>query len=250
MHGIHTSPFLLLRKLALAACVLLSLSACRKELDTVPEHLEFVFPLNEGLTRIYAVRDTNFATTQTMPEGRNYFIKEVTGGIETDLLGRELTVLDTWTSPDSTDSAGTRFYDWTFAIRWSLYKDDQYAERIEGTTRFLIMKQPPVEGTRWNGNLYNSLNTQVYEVRNHDTTVTVQGVTYEHCVFVVKEPFSVTDPINPFIYTRAYAYEIYAPDVGLIVRHDEDIEVQGDVSQGYDPVPESVYLHQELTTYY
>jgi hypothetical protein len=227
-----------------------ALTACRKELDTVPEHLDFVFPDEEGLVRIYAARDTNFASSNTLGrEGRTYFVKEENGIIETDLLGRDLTTLWTYESNDSTDTTGTQIYNWTFKELWSIYKDELYAERTEGTTRYLVMKQPPVEGTQWNGNLYNSLGASTYEVTNHDTTVTVQGVAYPHCVFVLKVPFSVTEVVNSVFYHREYAYEIYAPDIGMIVRHDEDVEVQGDAWTNYRPESESVYLHMELVAH-
>lgn len=207
------------------------ISGCERTYDPIPPYLETMYPVTQGGQRTYFVIDTSYISSSTQGyDARTYFKREVTDGTETDLLGREVSKLYLYESSDTLmDSLGNPVYNWQYSDLWTQYTDDEFAERIEGNVRYLVLRQPPVEGATWNGNLYNSEDTQRYEVINDDTTVTVQGVTYEHCVFVLQVPYRFS-PI-PAYYNIEYAYEIYAPGIGKIVRYSKYFESQsGDVN--------------------
>ena len=215
------------------------LSACNREYNPTPEHVSKIFPLNEGKYRIYHVTDTSYeSTSSTLFDARTYYKRELIEGTEEDLLGRTTSKLWIHTSPDSLGTPDAPLYNWSYADLWTQYTDDKYSERIEGNIRYLVLKNPAYKGSTWNGNLYNSASAQTYEYINIDTTVSVRGVTYEHCVFILQVPLRqpVSTPCGVFFLIE-HAFEIYAPDIGKIVRYSKYYEEQNcvveDISRIY-----------------
>jgi hypothetical protein len=213
-------------------CLLLATSmlSCRKEFDPVPATAKTIFPLTEGKYRIYHVIDTSYAST-TLEDAQSYYRRELNDGIETDLLDREVMKLTLHKSTDTLGTSQNPVFAWSFYQVWSQYLGENYAERIEGNTRKLVLRWPPYPGSTWNGNLYNDQDDQTYRYVNIDTTVTVQGVTYEHCVYVLQVPFRMpvvktpSNPAPPFFLIE-HAYEIYAPNIGKIVGYYKYYEEQ------------------------
>ncbi|MEY3443109.1 MAG: hypothetical protein RLZZ519_1390 [Bacteroidota bacterium] len=230
----------------------LASTACRRDYDPVPATAKEVFPIQDGKFRIYHVIDTSYAST-TLEDARTYYKRELTDGTETDLLDREVSVLWLHTSPDTLGTVDAPIYSWDFDELWTQYLGTEFAERIEGNTRKLVLRWPPYEGATWNGNLYNSLDVQTYRYLNVDTTVVVRGKTYEHCVFVLQVPFRMPvekipgNPPPPFFLIE-HAYEIYAPKIGKIVGYYKYYEEQ--VISGNTQIDEdSRIYYEELVTH-
>ena len=191
----NQSPFSLGKSstLLLVIAVLFIGIACNRTLDITPDHVEEVYPLIEGKERVYYVIDTTYSTTSSLGyDARTYYKKERTEGTEEDLLGRTVSKLWIYTSPDSTDSLGNNWFYWTYDDLWTQFIDERYAERTEGNTRYLVLAIPPVEGTGWNGNLFNQFEEQTYRYLTVDTTVVLNGTTYEHCGVCRADPFQIS----------------------------------------------------------
>lgn len=219
-------------KLIGAALLLLTgLAACNRTYDPTPEHLEMIYPIQDGKQRIYHVVDTVFETSNSsLLESRTYYKREVTEGTEEDLLGREVSKLWLYESPDTLGTPDVPQFDWTFTELWTQYLGDEYAERTEGNTRYLPLRIPPYPKSTWNGNLYNNQTPQTYQYVNIDTTVTLNGATYENCVFVLQqEYYRPVQDSSSAIFIIEHAYEIYAPGIGKIVRYFKDFEMQSGV---------------------
>jgi hypothetical protein len=222
------------------------LASCRREYDPIPATAKTIFPLEDGKYRIYHVIDTSYASAQLI-DARTYYKRETNNGTETDLLDREVTKIWVDVSTDTLDTNSTPVYRWDFDVLWTQYLDVNYAERIEGNTRYLVLKWPPYPEASWNGNLYNNLDDQTYRYVNIDTTVVVRGKTYEHCVFVLQVPFRM--PVikvpgqQPPFFLIEYAYEIYAPTIGKIVRYDKYYEEQ--VTNGSVDIKQNSHVFYE-----
>lgn len=262
-HGIWYCPFdwffvflaLMRNRTAFTTLVLLTVLAvagCRREYDPVPATAKTIFPLTEGKSRIYHVTDTSYQSA-TLIDARTYYKRELNQGTETDLLDREVTKLWLYTSPDTLGTVDSPIYNWDFLQLWTQYLGTEYGERIEGTTRRLVLRWPPYLGSTWNGNLYNNGEVQTYQYMNLDTTVVVRGKTYEHCVYVLQVPFRmpvVKTPSNPNppFFLIEHAYEIYAPEVGKVVGYYKYYEEQ--VINGTPQIdPESRIYYEELVTH-
>lgn len=215
---------------------------CDRKYDPVPDHVHEVYPIVQGKHRIFHVIDTLYETTVGPYEARTYFRKELTDGTEEDLLGRTVSKLWHYVSPDTIN--GGLDYDWTYRDLWTQFLDESYAERIEGNRRRLVLRMPPYIGTTWNGNLYNNLDAQTYKYVSIDTSVVVRGTTFDHCVMVLQVPARVAGFKGSTYYREEYAYEIYAPYIGMIVRHEKFYEEQNGI-----PVKESIVLHEEMVSH-
>jgi hypothetical protein len=223
----------MMKHLKLAVFLLLiglASTACRREYDPVPPMAKEIFPIEDGKYRIYHVIDTSYASA-TLEDARSYYKRELTDGTETDLLDREVSTLWLHTSTDTLGTPDAPIYIWDFDQLWTQYLGTEFAERIEGNTRKLILRWPPYEGATWNGNLYNNLEDQTYQYINLDTTVVVRGKTYANCVYVLQVPFRMPvvktpgNPPPPFFLIE-HAYEIYAPKIGKIVGYYKYYEEQ------------------------
>jgi len=148
-----------------------------------------IFPLETGKYRISVVFDTTFTTAGINdPSTDAYYKRESNGNKEQDLLGRDITLLQI----ERSDFDRGQNYDFTPIRVWSQYKpseeqDSYFAERIEENQRILVLKFPVFTNISWNGNQFNTLGKQEFYYSNIDTTVTVQGNTFENCVMVVQE---------------------------------------------------------------
>ncbi len=163
-----------------------------------------LYPIEQGKYRIYQVVDTTYTTQGAIP--KFYYKKELTDTNETDLKNRIISRLNIL--------KGNVLDSLTFYELWTQYRDANWAERIEGNTKFLVLKFPVKQNDMWNGNEMNNLGKEDYTYVNIDTTVIINGKTYPHCVFVQQR-------LNKnSLLTEVDTYEIYARGIGKIKRYD------------------------------
>ncbi|MEZ4827404.1 MAG: hypothetical protein R3C61_14160 [Bacteroidia bacterium] len=198
-------------------------------------HTTKIFPVTQGLFRISAVTDTSFNTAGPVPA--RFYKKEEISGTETDLTGRKIYRLDIYHS----DFDRGLDFDWKYYLLATVFFEpqttgDYYAERSENNTRVQVLKFPVNNFVSWNGNLYNDLGAQEFYYGNIDTTVVVQNVTYEHCVMVVQEN-------TEGLIRRSLAYEIYAPDIGLIKKYIRTLVNDGAMGE-FNPDKSHIYIEE------
>jgi len=166
------------------------------------------FPQDSGMVKIFEVWDTTFTTTDTVVN--HYFRKEVYLGWDYDLLGRPLQRVEIYQSDSLTGTYQYRYL-------WTTYRDREHAERIEGTTRYVVLTFPIELGKKWDGNQYNSFDPQYYTYRFVDTVVTLgNGITFDQCVWVQQRGPEAT------LLSTTNTYEIYSKGVGMIFRYDQN----------------------------
>ena len=199
------------------------LTHCNEIKEVVLPHTKLIFPTEEGHYRISEVWDTTYTTAGfNDPVVDHYFKKEVLGKADTDLLGRPIRLIEAFRSEIA---LGTN-YDFQIDRVWYQYFEpqegtDYYAERVEENERVQVLKFPVAEGVQWNGNLYNDQGAEIYFYEAVDSTITVQGNTYEQAVLV----FQNTDSLN--VINRRLAYEWYVPEVGLVKKLDRTLVFDG-----------------------
>lgn len=222
------------------AAGLMTLVACDNTLDLIQPHTWLIFPYEEGSSRITAVIDTTFEAAGPVED--RYYKQETIANEEQDLTGRTLRRL----LVDRSEWANGSEYDWQRDRVWALHKPDSttgdyFVERIEENRKILILKFPVYEGVSWNGNLFNQEDFQEFRYFRTDTTVTVAAGTFENCVMVVQKADTTS-----FI-RDAFAYEIYAPEVGLIKKYDKTMVFDGPNTE-FNPSASRIYL-EELIQY-
>lgn len=221
----------------------LLLMNCNREKEIVKPHTLEIFPLEKGRSRITYVRDTTFTTAgRDKGIGDVYFKKELIAEQEEDLLGRPIVAVQVFRS----DSFLYPMYDFKASRVYTQYLEpaetgDYFAERIEENQRYLVLKFPAFEGVRWNGNQFNNFGPQEFKYQTIDTNVVIRGVTYENCVMVVQKADT-----NNFISDK-FAYEIYAPGIGLVKKYDYTIVNDGPQGE-FNPDESRIYI-EEIEAY-
>lgn len=89
--------------------------------------------------------------------------------------------------------------------------------RNENGRDFVKMLFPPAEKLSWNGNIYNTLGEDSYELKNVNQPLKVGGATFERTATVVQQNDST-------LVNQDKRVEVYAAEVGLIYR--ERVNVQ------------------------
>lgn len=163
-----------------------------------------LYPIIQGKYRIYQVIDTTYTTQGSVP--KFYYKKELTDSNEVDLKNRVISRLNIF--------RGNTLDSLTFSELWTQYRDGSWAERIEGNTKYLVLKFPVKKNVSWNGNEFNNQGNENFIYLNIDTTVVVNGITYPHCVYVQQRLNSNS------LLTEIKTYEIYAKGIGKIKRYD------------------------------
>lgn len=223
----------------LLAAAALFLAQCQRDWDPVPEWTWRIFPMDTTITRVYAVTDSSYDNTGASADV--FFRKERLTRIQPDLQGRPARRLETWRSP---------YRDSNFVADrvWLQYTDSTWGERTQENVRQLVLKFPAFDYNyawgdsrntyAWDVNTYNDEGRIDRMYTNLDTTVTLAGTTYEHCVVVQNRP-------NPGPITEYKAYEIYAPGIGLIVQYERKMVYD---KPGLRPAsfnPSSSFIHYQ-----
>ena len=103
--------------------------------------------------------------------------------------------------------------DSTITLRLKL----DYAVRNENGRDFVKMVFPPAEKMAWNGNIYNSLGEDNYELKNVNKPYKAGETTFDHTATIVQQNDST-------LVNQDTRVEVYAAGIGLIYR--ERINVQ------------------------
>lgn len=207
---------------------------CNRIKTPIPEYTERIFPIEVGQSQIYWVIDTTYSVQDTLVDW--FYRKEVIGETETDLLGREVYRLETFRSEYD---LGTN-YEWKPERVWTVYKDDEFAERVVDNQRVLVLKFPVFPKIKWNGNLYNGEGEQEFKYQSIDTVLEVNGMEYDPLIFVLNSlPSDTTSLIK-----QRLAYELYSPGIGKVMHYD--------LTKVYDQPnsrflnPDKSYTHVEI----
>lgn len=200
-----------------AVAVLSLLSGCERKIDPEPWDSS-IYPIQDGKYRTYRVSDTTFILSGGVNAvGRTYLRRELANGTETDLLGREVSVLEIHTA--QFDDEGNPL-SWEPNAIWQQWKDNRFAERVEGNTRYQVLAFPVTRNRQWDGNEFNGNNNiptlgySNFTYLRTDTTVVVAGRAYPNCVVVQQRR------IDNSLISNIYTYEVYAPGIGKIERYD------------------------------
>lgn len=188
----------------------LSLVACERDDSPRPDPGYEYFPLETGSFREYEVTETRYALAQPA-QTRTYQIRETIGPKYTDTSGQDVYPLErsvregnAW-RPDSVSST------WRTADR---------AFRTENGLTFVKIQFPVKERSRWDGNLYNTIGEQLFEMKNIDQPLTLGAFTFDKILTVVQQNDST-------LLSLRKSQEIYARDIGLIKREQTSVQYCG-----------------------
>ncbi|QKZ14269.1 hypothetical protein [Spirosoma sp. KUDC1026] len=197
----HTLPYYQLFCLLSA---LLLLGACQSDGSTLPDDGADYFPLETGRYVIYNVTEERFLPNSSPAQQTTYQLKEVTGPVYTDVTGQPAYRLLRYRR-----STGTQV--WTADSIWSVRRVMNEMIRAENGLDFVALAFPISNRLRWNGNRYNQLAEDPYELRNSGQPYRVSSQQFDATVTALMQDDST-------LLSRGKRLAVYARQVGLIYR--------------------------------
>jgi hypothetical protein len=101
---------------------------------------------------------------------------------------------------------------WEALDTWSARSDGREAVVAEGNRSFVKLTFPLQLGSRWNGNTFNSLGADEYQVTEFDRAMELDGILFDKTVTVEQEN---NEDLIVFTDERR---EVYASEVGLVFK--------------------------------
>ncbi|WP_345245602.1 hypothetical protein [Nibrella saemangeumensis] len=182
---------------------LLACFSCRPVSPDQPDPGYLFFPLETGRYTIYNVTDSVY--TLTSPKvWRTYQIKEVTGPVYTDVTGQKAYQLQRYRRLNEQQP-------WQPDSVWTARLVNGEAIRNENGKDYVKLVFPIGNRVRWDGNKWNAMGEDTYEMRNTSRPFRVLDKLFDETVTVVQQNDST-------LVSQDKRIEVYAKEVGLIYR--------------------------------
>ena len=211
------------------------LAGCNGEEGLPPDTGAGYFPLRKDHYQIYTVHETRYA-----------------GALVEDLSYELMTeVVDSFPSAEGlytyvihrsqrTDESEA----WKLKDTWSARISHGEVIVSEGNTPFVKVKFPATENTRWDGNAFNTLGADDYEIQGARSPVEFNGMIFDQTITVEQEHN------DDFIVYRDERSEVYALGVGLVYKRTLQLRYcTEDHCLGQQTVSEGIELKMAIKAY-
>jgi len=160
----------------------------------------------------------------------SYFIREIIESVVEDAEEEPALRIERYKRLSENDP-------WEIADVWLAKRTTENAERVEENIRYIKMAFPISERARWDVNALNVRDEWIAEYDSLYLERNVGELVFPKSVTVVQREFSslIDDEL---------AYEIYAPDVGLIKRYERDLTTQ--INYTNEPIAANIRLGHEF----
>lgn len=207
--GSFVPPFMFrLSALFVALCWLLLFACTSSETPPASAGLDYL-PLVTGRYVIYDVTEQRYSLTAA-PVTSTYQLKETVGTSYTDVTGQPAFRLHRFRRANAQAT-------WQTDSLWTARVDSRMAIRNENGVDLVKLIFPPTERSRWNGNQFNNLSEDTYELRNVNQPYSVGSQTFTETVTVLQQNDST-------LVSQDKRIEVYARQVGLVYK--ETVQLQ------------------------
>ena len=182
--------------------------SCQKEepCGCVPPPIsgrEFVY-LYSKISIVYDVQQTQYALTQS-PVTKTYQLKEdATMGVD----GKNISI-ERYRRENDTQK-------WTIDSVFSAKKELDKVLRTENNVTFVKLIFPVSEGLKWNGNAYNSLGNDTYELKKLFQPFQTNGQNFNRTLTVIQQNDSTLVDLKRRM-------EVYAEGIGMIYQEKTNV---------------------------
>jgi hypothetical protein len=194
------------------------------------------FPLRVGFYQRYHVEETRYVQGE-QPQTLVYELKQAV--VDSFKNADENIVYIIHRSTPADQNAG-----WQFMETWSARKDMHDAVYVEGNIPYLKLSFPLGKGAEWNGNEFNTLPEDEYEVKDYDVSMQINGMTFDKTL-VVEQEFND----DPIVFTDERS-EVYARNVGLVKKETTQLVYCQDATcSGNEVIESGVVYKMEILEY-
>ena len=197
--------------LGLWVALLLGSPGCERSTSPEPASGYDYFPLISGQSAEYEVTETTYALAQS-PSIRTYKVRETTGVPYTDASGQSVYPLER--------ARRNQQGEWDVDSVFLAWRTVNQAVRVENGATWVKLQFPTYEGTRWNGNAFNTQPEQTYQITALNKALKTSFGTYDKTLTVVEQNDST-------LLSLRRSQEIYAENIGLIQRERTFVQYCG-----------------------
>lgn len=202
--------------------VTLFYSSCKKE-DVTPPFLGYeYFPNDAGVWVEYKVDSITY-DDQFGHDTFNFELRETIESKFIDTEGRDAQRIERYKRADSSAT-------WKIADVWYANLTNTTAEKVEENVRFVKLSFPLKLDEPWDGNRFNTIEEQNYEVIEVNEPYSINGMSFDSTVTVLQIDFTS-------LVSEDYSIEVYAKNIGLV--HKKFISTvlnqsTGEIKTGYE----------------
>ena len=167
------------------------------------------FPLETGQWIIYNIESVTIDTEINLFDTTIYQLKETVESIYLDTTGEEVARIERYTRENDT-------LPWVISDVWTAKRTGSSAQKTEENIKYIKMIFPAEKGKTWNGNAYNHLDSQEYEITNTD-----HSASYNNLIF--DSVMTITHAYDSSLIDKNHIYERYAKNTGLIYKYAIDV---------------------------
>lgn len=164
------------------------------------------FPDETGSYIIYRVDSIHYGITQ---ESFSFELKELLADQFIDGQGDAATRVERYVRLTADDP-------WILRNVWVQKRTTRSAHRVEDNIRYVRLAFPVEAGKLWNGNSFNTLGSETYQIRDSEVARTFGNLSFSKTLRVDQR-----NRVN--LVDQKIAFEIYGYDVGLIYRQFKDV---------------------------
>lgn len=167
----------------------------------------FFYPLL-GQAIIYDVQETQYALT-SVPTVKNYQLKEVFASTSIDTDSKEALRIERYRRENDAQN-------WAIDSVFLAKKKIDKALKTENNVTFVKLIFPVSEGLKWDGNAYNSLGNDTYELKKLNQLFQINGLNFPKTLIIIQQNDSTLVDLKRRL-------EVYAEGIGVI--YQEKINV-------------------------
>ncbi len=194
-------------KIILSSFLLFACDNLNSNLPSPQDGGKFFYP-KIGQSAVYDVEDTQYELTGKI-SFKTYQLKEVNVSTFKDADGEEALRIERYRRENDSQK-------WTIDSIFTAKKEIDKALKTENNVTYVKMAFPIKEGLKWNGNAYNSLGNDSYEMKKVNQTFQTNGQNFSNTLSVIQQNDSTLVDLKRRI-------EVYTEGIGLI--YQEKINV-------------------------
>ena len=205
-------------------------------IETVPDMSKDYFPTKKGYYQIYDIDEIIYALGD--PDTFKYQLKAVQIDSFLNTEGTYTYVIHRSIRKDATEP-------WVYKDTWSSRIVNNQAIDGEENIDYVKLIFPVQVGIRWNGNAYNSLGIEEFEIQRAESKI-INDVTYPDCITIKQKDN------QDFIVYLDQRYESYAKNVGLVYDEITQLTYCTDTNKGcigQQIIEEGVIYKQTIVEY-
>jgi hypothetical protein len=168
---------------------------------------DFFYPL-VGQAVIYDVQETQYALT-TAPIIKNYQLKEVFTSILVETDGKSTLRIERYRRENDAQK-------WAIDSVFSAKNEIDKALKTENNVTYVKLIFPVSEGLKWNGNAYNALGEDTYELKKLNQSFQTNGQIFSKTLTVVQQNDSTLVDLKRRL-------EVYAEGIGVIYQEKTNV---------------------------